>query len=246
MKLKMILGAVVLVLMGGTSLLLLNMKSHQHLGAPGVKTQPLAGEPAGSRRLEILLPATAPGYTSEISTNGEAVIKQLPPDTSIRVRMFSGEDGSFIQLTTVLMGADRSSIHKPQICMTGQGWLLDATHSKVDTIRMERPQPYELSVNKLVAGKYFTGADGQPQLVRGLYLYWFVDATQLTANANEWMLWLMPRDLLLNGVLERWAYISVFSACAPGQEDATYERMKKFINATLPEFQLVPAAGAVK
>ena len=246
MKLKMILGAVVLVLMGGAALLLLNMKSHQRLGLPGVKTQPLAGEPPGSRRLEILMPTTAPGFTSEISTNGEAVVKQLPPDTSIRVRMFQATDGFYAQLTTVLMGADRSSIHKPQICLTGQGWLLDATHSKVETIRMERPQPYDLPVNKLVAGKYFAGADGKPQLVRGLYVYWFVDANHLTASANHWMLWLMPRDLLLNGLLERWSYISVFSACAPGQEDATYERMKKLINATLPEFQLVPAAEPVK
>ena len=243
LKSKIFLGAVVLALMGGTSLLLLHMKGNQRLGEPGVKTRPLAGEPAGSRRLEILMPESVPGFTSEISTNGEAVIQQLPPDTSIRVRMFQATDGFFVQLTAVLMGTDRSSIHKPQICMTGQGWLLDATRSTVEPIRLERPQPYDLTVNKLVAGKYFAGADGKPQLVRGLYLYWFADATQLTANANQWMLWLMPRDLLLNGVLERWSYISVFSACAPGQEDATYARMKKFINAAIPEFQLVPKSG---
>jgi hypothetical protein len=241
-KSKIFFGATVLALMSATALLLLHMRANQRLGEPGVKTRPLAGEPAGSRRLEILMPEATPGYTSEISTNGEAVVSHLPPDTSIRVRMYQAEDKFFVQYTTVLMGSDRSSIHKPQICMTGQGWQLDATHSTVETIHLDRPQPYELPVNKLVAGKYFAGADGKPELVRGIYIYWFVDATHLTATANQWMLWWMPRDLLLNGVLERWAYISVFSACPPGQEAATYERMKKFIAATVPEFQLVPKA----
>jgi hypothetical protein len=45
---------------------------------------------------------------------------------------------------------------------------------------------------------------------------------------------------LRTGVLQRWASISYFAECAPGHEDATFERMKKFIVASAPEFQLVP------
>jgi hypothetical protein len=40
--------------------------------------------------------------------------------------------------------------------------------------------------------------------------------------------------------LDRWAYISYFSVCEPGQEDAAFERMKKLIAISVPEFQLVP------
>jgi hypothetical protein len=50
----------------------------------------------------------------------------------------------------------------------------------------------------------------------------------------------MARDVLFTGELDRWAYITFFSVCAPGQEDATFERMKKLIAAAVPEFQLVP------
>ena len=42
------------------------------------------------------------------------------------------------------------------------------------------------------------------------------------------------------GVLQRWAMISYFTVCAPGQEEAAFERLKKFISASAPEFQLVP------
>ena len=43
------------------------------------------------------------------------------------------------------------------------------------------------------------------------------------------------------GVLQRWAYVSYFSVCEPGQEDATFARMEKLIAASVPAFQLPPA-----
>ena len=53
-------SALVLAMMGLTAFLIFHIKSHQRLGEPGVKTQPIAG----SRRLEVLMPELAPGYTS--------------------------------------------------------------------------------------------------------------------------------------------------------------------------------------
>jgi hypothetical protein len=236
---KIIPAVLVLALMGAVALVLLHMKSHQHLGEPGVKTRPLAG----GKNLEVLLPATVPGYTSEILTNVEAMLLALPADTSYRVRDYKAGEDSFIEVTAVLMGSDRTSIHKPQICMTGQGWDIDAARSTVEQIHLDRPLAYDLPVNKLTATKQMKDAGGNVKNVSGIYLYWYVDADRLTASENQWMLWWMPRDLLLNGVLERWAYISVFAPCLPGQEDATYDQMKKLIAAIVPDFQLVPRAG---
>ena len=70
-------------------------------------------------------------------------------------------------------------------------------------------------------------------------MYWFVDADRYTPLHAQRLLW-MAQDVLLKGELDRWAYITFFSVCAPGQEDATFERMKKLITAAVPEFQLVP------
>ena len=233
---KIILAAVVLLLMAATAATLIHMKAHQRLGLPGVKTRPQAD----AKNLEILLPEKLPGYSSEILTNAEAVFNLLPPDTSIRARGYTGDDGFWAQVTVVLMGSDRSSIHKPQICLTGQGWVINNSASDVENIHLDRPFPYDLPVNKLIAGKQITDANGQVQNYSGVYVYWYVDATHLTASQWRRMAWWMPRDLLLNGVLERWAYISYFSACVPGQEQATFERMKKFIAQSVPEYQLVP------
>ncbi len=232
-------GGLVLALMAATALLLLHMKANQHLGAPGVKTRPIAG----SKNLEILMPDSAPGYTSEILTNSEKVLLQLPKDSSFRCRLYKGTDDFWAQITTVLMGSDRTSIHSPYICMTGQGWVIDNLHSTVEKIHLEQPIAYDLPVNKLLSTKQVAGPDGKVQAIRGLYIYWYVDGEHYTADSKLWMGWWMPRDLLLHGVLERWAYISVFAPCLPGQEDATYERLKKLIASTVPEFQLVPRTG---
>jgi hypothetical protein len=236
-----ILGAALLLLIAVTAFLLLHLKAHQRLGEPGIKTRSLAD----SKNLEVLLPETAANFTSEIMTNSEQMLLWLPSDTSFRVRRYRTTDGFWSDLSAVLMGSDRSSIHKPQICMTGQGWAIDNSKSHVESLPMTRPRAYDLPVNYVIASKVVKDDQGHELDLRGIYLYWFVDGTHYTASSWRWMAWLLPRDLLLHGVLERWAYISYFSPCLPGQEAATLDRMKKLIAATVPEFQLVPKGNSV-
>jgi hypothetical protein len=232
-----ILALIVLVLMGITALGLNHVRSGHTLGEPGVKTRPRSD----SKNLEILLPEIVAGYSSEISTQSETELLKLPADTSFRTRVYHAPDDFWSEVTVVMMGSDRSSIHKPQICMTGQGWTINDSASRQEDVPMTKPYPYTLRVNKLVASKELT-QDGRQVPVRGVFVYWFVDADHLTASANQWMLWWMPRDLLTRGVLERWSYISYFTACPPGGEDAAFKRLKEFIVQSVPEYQLVPSA----
>jgi hypothetical protein len=94
---------------------------------------------------------------------------------------------------------------------------------------------------KFIATKEVT-TNGQKAAARGVYVCWFV-ADNDEYTAQHWQrMWWMARDLFRTGVLQRWAFISYFSICAPGREDATFERIKKLIAASVPEFQLVPRA----
>jgi len=166
------------------------------------------------------------------------VVNALPTDTSFGTAIYNTKDGFQSVLNVVLMGTDRSSIHKPQVCLTGQGWVIDDSASKLDTLHMTRPFAYDLPVMRLVA-TLKTEVDGQPQVWRGVYVYWFVDGSKYTAEHWQRMWW-MARDMLATGVLDRFAYISYFSVCAPGQEDATFNRMKQLMVDSVPDFQLVP------
>jgi hypothetical protein len=92
---------------------------------------------------------------------------------------------------------------------------------------------------KWVISKTFATPDGQKQEARGIYMFWFVaDNEQTTGNVQ--LQCYLVKDLLCAGVLQRWAYVSCFAICAPGQEDGAFERMEKLIAASVPEYQLPP------
>jgi hypothetical protein len=234
-KQKWMMVILALGLMGGSAALLMRLKATQKLGEPAVKTRPI---PA-SQRLKVELPERVLDYASEAVEVDKTTLGWLPSDTSFGQRVYRAPDGFETAVNVILMGRDRTSIHKTEFCLEGQGWVIDRNASSQATVRMDRPYSYDLPVMKFVATKQVT-VNGQPVTARGIYVLWFV-ADNDEYTARHWQrMWWMARDLLRTGVLRRWASISYFAHCAPGQEDATFERMKKFIVASAPEFQLVP------
>jgi len=220
-------------LMGGTVGLLIHLRAHQRLGLPGVKTTPLDGI-----RARIDLPERVLNYRSEALEPDKLVRDFLPPDTSYGSREYVAPDGFRILTQAVLMGTDRTSLHKPQFCLGGQGWPVDDAASAEALVPIEKPRPYDLPVMKLILTRQ-SGAPGQQKPMRGVFVYWFVADGEYTAKHWQRMWWML-RDMGRSGVLQRWAYISCFSVCPAGGEEATFERMKRFLAASVPQFQLTP------
>ena len=241
-KQKWFLGASVLALMGLVAGSLLYLQSHQKLGRPGVRIVPVTihdpdGKVVGTN--SAYLPEVVLNFSSKPHPVTQVELGWLPQDTTYGRRYYTAPDGFELLASIVVMGTDRTSIHKPQYCLTGQGWRID--RSDQTTIRVERPAPYDLPVMRLTATGIRETAAGEKSVARGIYVYWFVADNELTADHLERMWW-MARDLICTGTLQRWAYVSCFAACLPGQEEATYRRMKEFIAASVPEFQ---ATGGV-
>lgn len=240
-KQNWVLLVLTLCIIGGTGAVLHEVPKRQRLGQPGVRTRPLPG----SKNLQVVLPEKVLNYDSEWVEEDEITTNTLPKDTSFGERLYKAQapDGFQLVMNVVLMGSDRSSLHKPQFCLTGQGWSIDNAASTETTIPVSRPSPYELPVVKLVASRE-ADFEGQRQLLRGVYVYWFVADDALSASVRGYQrMWLMSKKLLTTGVLQRWAYVSCFCVCTPGQEEATFERMKTFIAAAVPEFQLTPKSA---
>lgn len=234
---KIILAAVALLMIGGASGVLVRMKANQRLGAPGVKTEAIAG----SKNLKVVLPEDVLAYISKEYPQEAVVTNTLPADTSYGQRRYVSlkDRDDWLQVNVVLMGADRTSIHKPEFCLQGAGWKIDQAEEL--KVPMQRPQSYDLPVIKIVATRDFTDAQGQTVTLRGMYVYWFVADKALSGDkSGSERMWWMVKNLLQTGELQRWAYVSCFTVCLPGQEDATFERVKKFMVAAVPEFQLVP------
>ena len=233
----LILSAVALGLIAATGGLLTRMSERQRLAPPGIKTHPLPG----SIRLEAELPERVGDYVSEPLKVDDLTLAVLPSDTSFGMRRYKGPDGFVLDVRVVLMGRDRTSMHKPQICLTGQGWHINDVESGATSVRVKRPFDYELPIVKLIAKT----VNEQNQPVSGVYVYWYVADDALSASALGFeRMWWMARKLMTTGVLQRWAYVSCFAACAPGQEQATFDRMKVFITEAVPQFQLYPRERA--
>lgn len=226
-----------LLLVGLAAALLVRVQSRYVLGQPGVK---VVNVPTYNE--ENVLVTTNSVYLPEqvgeyISTNLPVYkIEQamLPLDTVYGRKLYRAPDGFQLAAHVVLMGTDRTSIHKPQYCLTGQGENI--VGSEIITIPIAQPEPYELKAMKLSTTSERPAGNGKFRTVSGIFLYWFVADGQLTPHHGERM-WLMGRDLVTKGVLQRWAYVAYFSQCLPGQEDALLERMKRFASASVPSFQ---------
>jgi hypothetical protein len=87
--------------------------------------------------------------------------------------------------------------------------------------------------------------NGQKVTEQGVYVYWFVDADRYTPQHAERMLW-MARDVLVHRRTGPLGLHFVFFRVQFRPGGRPFERMKKLIAASVPEFQLVPGPKPAK
>src|SRR5262249_52759457 len=115
---KRIFSIITLALIAGTAALLAMVP--QKLGPPGVKASPIVGD----IRWQIDLPEV-PGYASTNQELDAKSLEMLPKDTSFAEKIYRSPGSVPIASSVVLMGTDRTSIHKAQYCLQGEGMHID-------------------------------------------------------------------------------------------------------------------------
>jgi hypothetical protein len=240
---KWVTFAAALGMMAATAGWLQEFKGRHLLGPAGVRVEqvPIYGESNNLVSAQsIVLPNYVMGIPSQPLPITFSEVNGLPKDTTFGRRFYRTPGSDFgVQVSVVLMGTDHTSIHQPQYCLYGQDWTI--TNTERVQLRMDRPYAYNIPAMKLTATRQLK--DGQ--LVDCLYVYWFVSGTHITDEEGS-RLWSMWKTILQKGELERWAYISYFVACVPGTEQATFERLTRFIRASAPDFQLVAGPPAAR
>ncbi|MCS1408937.1 MAG: hypothetical protein M2R45_02115 [Verrucomicrobia subdivision 3 bacterium] len=203
-------------------------KTNQRLGEPGIKVVAV-GE---NGELDIEFPELVLDYEGRVHPVSEGVINTLPADTTIGIRAYKAPDGYEMQVMGVLMGSDRTSIHQPEFCLTGNGYRI--TGSKLDTVTVRGPETYELPVMVIRCEAPLNGV-----IYPAFYVYWFVADGLATAQHWERM-WLMAKGLFTTGELQRWAYVSCLGLATPDNEEAYLNRIKEFLGHAIPDFQPQP------
>ena len=221
------------------------LKDRVRMGEPGVRIVGLpllsqAGRLATSN--SVSLPASLPGYRSQLDAIPELELSFLPPDTTFGRRSYQGvESLPPISASVVLMGADRTSIHRPEYCMTGIGWQI--LQQTIRRIEVPGWPPGSLEVQRFDMTRTVEREDGRQVTINGVYVFWFV-ADGIRTASHSARQWQMVRDILSKGRSPRWAYISFFSLSEPGAEEVTFERMSRLIAAAVPDIEREPQTAS--
>lgn len=239
-----ILATVAAALMAGTAYQLSRFQSRHRLGPPGLRLcdLPLVDEKGQTVTTNsICLPERILDFSSQLLPVTREELEWLPRDTTFGRRLYRAErDGFFCQVSGVLMGTDRTSIHKPEYCLPGQGFYIHRRSQL--SIPIDRPSPFQLPVTRLDATREVLLENGTRVNQGAVYVYWFVSGSRLS-NDHFQRMWWLASDLLRTGELQRWAYIGALGVCSPGQEDQTYQRIQELVRHLVPEFQLTSASA---
>jgi len=187
--------------------------------------------------VSLSLPDRVNGFTGTDQDISEAERVILPKDTGFAKKIYTDAEGNQINCQIVLAGADHRSIHRPELCLEGQGW----TVSGGEVIPIKLNSGREMEVMALTISRPVTAGNATKTL-SALYLYWFVSNTTEVARHLDRVV-RSNMDLLLHNRSNRWAYVIVSSPILqgfePGGKDRaqTLDMLVNFIRSSVPHFQ---------
>lgn len=165
-----------------------------------------AGESAG---VIMQLPSSVGRFIGEKLEPDKIEKEILPTDTQLvkmlyRTRDTNPQFSDLANVTIVLAGAERRSIHRPEVCLDGQGWTLLDAH----VIPVEISPGKVLQVTDLHISREIVRPDKPKTTLSAHYLYWFI-GTDVTTPSNFTRIWLTTWDNIARSINHRWAYASV-------------------------------------
>lgn len=159
----------------------------------------------------------------------------LPPDTGFARKNYVWLHDSARQvfMSIVLSGRDRTSIHRPELCLEGQGWTITGRFGH-DFV-YPGPGRAKVPATVLRVRREVVSAQGGRVAVPSLVAYWFVGRDRVVAGHWERMWW-SAVDRLEHWQGSRWAYVLVQTNVSDG-EAAALARLQTVLDQTLPAFQ---------
>lgn len=148
------------------------------------------------------------GTPQEIS-EGERVV--LPKDTEIVKKSYSGPGGEMINAQIVLSGAEKRSIHRPELCLPAQGWSIN----RQETLPVTLADGRRITVMKNTISRPVEVRPGVTRPLTSLYCYWFV-GKDTTTSSHFMRVFLTSWDRIFHHRNHRWAYVAVSAPVLEG------------------------------
>ena len=153
----------------------------------------------------------------------------LPADTTLLRKQYANPSGNRVYVTIVLSGKERVSIHRPQVCLVGQG--NEIAHTEDLEVPLEGRKPLDVVALELL--RRVRNAEGAQLEAASYYAYWFAGKGRETPSHTQRMIW-MATDRIFHNVAHRWAYISVSGSRDKDTDDYRQEVIS-FIHDLYPQ-----------
>ena len=206
----------------------------QRLAPAGVKMKHdplLGGVEAQLRTNAVAMPDHLIGYGSEAWDVEPVELANLPLDTGFGRRVYWDDIDRFkAVLSVVVMGTDRASLHRPELCLPSQGVVI--TQRK--TIQLPTKEG-GVEILQCYGQAPRRGDSGSVQ-ESAIFAYFFLAADRQTSSHATRQL-ISMRDLVIRGEMPRWALVTCYARSRPGEEDKEFEKMKRFLTVAIPELR---------
>ena len=151
-----------------------------------------------------------PGFTSEKLEPSEAERHVLPADTVIDRRLYTAPNGACFQVSMVFGGKSKSSIHRPELCLPGQGFQMES--------------PRDVTVGDVAWHLVTLSRKDSPKLGFA-YTFFNQDGYRTSSHLRRIFRDVWDRSIL--GRIDRWAMVTVNASTADDRLLAAFlERLK--------------------
>lgn len=135
------------------------------------------------------------GFESEVMQPSDAELTVLPADTAFDKRIYRSKDGQVFQVSIVLGGRSKSSIHRPELCLPAQGF------------QMMRPR--DVSVGGVDWHVVSLARGGQ---AGATFAYTFFNQEGFRTSSHVRRIFRDVLDRSLRGQIDRWAMVTVHAS----------------------------------
>jgi len=126
--------------------------------------------------VEMELPDFLGGYLGMDQDISLAEKKILPGDTEFARKTYHNPKGDRILCSIVLAGGEKRSIHRPEVCLPGQGWTIRGGTVRPITLDDGR----KINVMDLSLSRDIEVGPGDTRVIRSHYFYFFVGKNVIT------------------------------------------------------------------
>ncbi len=153
---------------------------------------------------------------------------------------YGNTTGRQLMATVILSGRVKRSLHRPEVCLPGQGWTVtDSTHVP---IRLEDGREITATLLRIFHDK--EAPNGARLRTRALNLYWYIGSDGTTCPDHYEHILLSYFDSVFRNIQHRWSMASIYIPLPEqivGQEDplielGALEDARAFVSKLAPTF----------